>query len=383
MLARKLTTARCTSAPPATVTAAWRAPIASTQVSNLGFQIASGPSYVARSDWPDNDQQQVALQRMLLPARSLWRVLRGGAAIRTRLQAMLPLQEALARLDDIMTGLWAESTMAARRHLLERWLLFATSNNLPLDSESAVLFILAIPALSMQSQLAYLKALSGMCRHLGLDRSAFTAVSTALRAQGAEMPMSQAYVASKAEVLKLVDMLETNPMMQLAVMLAWKTASRWGEVAQLTKRHFLLINNDEVIVAWKTLPKGRRGNPYTPSMFTVIVGEMTARIAELLRTIIFVETPFCPKTTQQLDLWLKSLPPPLCRITGHTFKKSAATHVVRQVTERGLPLDPRRLSLLLKHTLTADLISSSTLRYPMMDVALARWLGTAAVTAIL
>ncbi|MEK7415382.1 MAG: hypothetical protein AAB263_18905, partial [Planctomycetota bacterium] len=120
----------------------------------------------------------------------------------------------------------------------------------------------------------------------------------------------------------------------------------------------------------------------TESMYTVIVGDLTERIAALIACTP-AERPFCPIDAQQLDAETRRLPPPLCQITGHSFKKGAATHIVEAVTTAGVQIDPRRLSLLLKHELTADLISNSTLRYPQAGAGLARWLGTAEVTALL
>ena len=280
-----------------------------------------------------------------------------------------------------MASLWADSTMYTRRQLVERWLRYATLHHLPLDAESAVLFVMA-QQVSIQGQLAYIKALSGTFGRLGLEHQDLINVASALRAQGAEIPQTQAYAMTKREMLMLADACRHDPMLLLAVLLCWKTASRWGEIALLQAAHLTSVSSEEVVIAWGTLPKGRRGDPYTPSMYTVVVGDLTARIAALLARIPR-HAPFCPMSTQQFDAWTRTLPPPLNQVTGHSFKKGAASHIVQMVTEQDLPLDPRRLSLLLKHKLTADLIGASTLRYPQMGVALARWLGTAEVTRLL
>jgi hypothetical protein len=274
--------------------------------------------------------------------------------------------------------------MGQRRQLVERWLHFTTSNGLEMSDESAVLFILAVPELSVQTQLAYAKAMSGTFRHLGWERQELLTLCTALRAHGAEIPARQAYSVPKNEMLQLAAYFrqQRQLMEELTVLIAWKSASRWGEVARLEVRDFLLVTPQEVIIAWGTLPKGRRSNPFKPSMFTVIVGDLTERIASLIGSAPR-EQPFCPIDTQALDAMTRRLPPPLSQITGHSFKKGAATHVVEMVATTGVQMDPRKLSLLLKHELTADLISASTLRYPQAGVGLARWLGTAEVTVLL
>jgi len=117
-------------------------------------------------------------------------------------------------------------------------------------------------------------------------------------------------------------------------------------------------------------------------MYTVIRGDMTAEIARALQKLR-PENLLCEWDTQRFDQEMKRLRPPLNAITGHSFKKGAASHIVNRVTNEGVPLDPRHLSLLLKHKLTADLIANSTLRYPALGPNLARWLGTGTVTEIL
>ncbi len=264
-----------------------------------------------------------------------------------------------ARLDTLMANLWAGSTMYQRRQLVERWLLYAQQHQLPWDAESAVLFVMA-QNITIQGQLAYIKALSGTFGRLGLDKQDLLNVAAALRAQGAEIPLQQAYVMTKRELLELLELCRLDPMLQLTMLIAWKSASRWGEVAQLERGNLISVNSDECVIAWGTLPKGRRGNPFNPSMYSVIEGDLTDWISELAARIP-ARGPFCPLSTQAFDTWTRTLPAPLNNVTGHSFKKGAASHIVQTVTELNLQLDPRKLSVLLKHKLTADLIGASTL----------------------
>jgi integrase len=235
----------------------------------------------------------------------------------------------------------------------------------------------------MQSQLQYARALSGTFKFLGWDRQDLLTLCAALRSQGAEVPLHQAHPITKEELLQLLRRAK-NPWLYLALLIAWKSASRWGEVSLLTRRHLIKISPEEVVIGWGTLPKGKRGQPFYPSMFTVIVGDLTREIARLATLLPpSSESPFCPLGTLELDNWTRKLPPPLNKITGHSFKHGAATHVVNRVVNEKLNLDPRDLSLLLKHKLAADLISTSTLRYPSLGVSLAKWLGTQRVTNLL
>jgi integrase len=305
-----------------------------------------------------------------------------SGTIRTRSQGTLSLEMAKQRLESIIQEYWADSTLQQRRHLVERWLQFCRQHGIKATAESVVLWILAIPEISMQSQLQYSKAMAGTFKALGWDRQDITTLCAALRAQGAEVPLHQAYPISKLEVAQLLRLVK-EPFLYLAIMIAWKSASRWGEVSLLTARHFLKISPTEVVIGWGTLPKGKRGQPFYPSMFTVIVGDWTPEIARLAKLLPKNELPFCPLETLQFDAWTRKLAPPLDKVTGHSFKHGAATHVIDTVVREKLSLDPRDLSLLLKHKLAADLISTSTLRYPALGVNLAKWLGTQRVTNLL
>ncbi|MDO9353281.1 MAG: hypothetical protein Q7T55_06280 [Solirubrobacteraceae bacterium] len=178
--------------------------------------------------------------------------------------------------------------------------------------------------------------------------------------------------------LRLID----NPLLRLTAMLCWKTASRWGDVVNLTVSHFPVIEDNEVIVAWSTLPKGRKANPYTPSMYTVIQGSWTSEIAATLRLITDPNLPFCPWTTDKLDAELKKVNL-MARYTAHSFKRGAATHLVKEAERLGIELSATDFSVLLKHKTTYDLLSSQDLRYTEAGPCLARLLGTQRVTRLL
>lgn len=322
-----------------------------------------------------------SLEVPLLTGRALWSAIRSGT-IRTRNQDLLSLTAARERVATLMSNLWADSTMKQRRQLVERWVKFCEANHLPLTDETALLFILSIPDLAPQGQIAYAKALSGTFRHLGWQRQELLTAITALRAQGAEIPIEQATPITKEHVMQLLQVFKDLPLLQLSMVVAWKTASRWGEVALLTRRHFLVVDRKEVIIGWGTLPKGWRSQPFHPSMYTVIVGSGTIDIFNILTNHVKDDEPFCPWDTSTLDSKLSRLEPPLNQYSGHSFKKGAASQVVAAAAG-GAQIEPHHLSLLLKHKLTMDLLSASDLRYPKMGPDLARWLGTQKVTKLL
>lgn len=318
-----------------------------------------------------------------LTGQAIWDALRTGSeTIRTRTMAMFTPAQAWARLGATMSNMWAETTLQDRRSLVNRWIRWCTKHNLQQCGASATLFIASNPNLRPQGQLAYAKALSGVFRQLSWDRTDLLALASALRAQGAEIPEKQAEPLKKEHLEQWLATL-ADPLLKLAAMVCWKTASRWGETALLTRENFISVEPEEIIVAWGTLPKGRRADPYTPSMYTVIVGQWTGEIARLLQLVPTQDQPFCPWPTERLDAELKNVPC-MAAYTGHSFKKGAATHVIRAAARNpNLGIKPQEISVLLKHKLTYDLLSSSDLRYPEAGPHLARFLGTQRATLLL
>ena len=149
-----------------------------------------------------------------------------------------------------------------------------------------------------------------------------------------------------------------SPRLRLAAMLAWKTASRWAEVAALTRGNVMSRSPEEVIIDWSCLPKGRRADPYKPSKFTVIEGEWTSDI-NLLLPMLNDEQPLSEMSTTDLQRQWRSNPM-MRRYSGHSFKRGAFRHLINRIVRDSLPIQPHELSVLLKHQLTYDLLSGRT-----------------------
>jgi hypothetical protein len=316
-----------------------------------------------------------AVPQSSITAQALLKVISGG--IRIRSQPAYSPQVAMARVQSAFHFLWADTTVSRRHHLVHRWVAYCHQHQLPLDDASVVLFVMAQPALSPGSQFQYLKDLSGTFKRLQLPRLEIQAMQNCLAADGAAMPEDQAKPMQLDDLERWLPVLE--PMVRLAAMLAWKTASRWGEVAKLAKVNFIVSTEQEVIIDWADLPKGCRRDKYKPSMYTVICGRWTREIHHLLRLAPMGDEPFCPWQTADLDREIKKWPW-MEEYSGHSFKKGAATFLVEAMVQRQLPIQPHELSVLLKHKLVFDLLSSSDLRYPSMGPNLARLLGTQKVT---
>ena len=79
------------------------------------------------------------------------------------------LDEALERLGGVVAQMWAAETSQKRRNLWGRLQGWAAAQHIPVTAEAAALFVLAT-SVTPQGQLNYAKALSGVFRHLGLER---------------------------------------------------------------------------------------------------------------------------------------------------------------------------------------------------------------------
>lgn len=311
----------------------------------------------------------------------LWTSLREGSqTIRTRAVVGFTPEQSLLRLQEAIQNMWASSTFQDRKCLIERWLRWCKRYNQEPNTASASLFLMAIPRITPQTQLAYAKAMSGTFRFLGWERQDLLTLASALRAQGAALPIDQAKPMRKVDLEQWIQTL-SHPWLRLTAMVCWKTASRWGDVVNLEKAHYIQAQDDEVIVSWSTLPKGRRADPYTPSMYTVIHGHWTTEIAQLIRASP-ENIPLCPWTTDKLDSEFKK-----CELmkeyTAHSFKRGAASHVIQELQRLSIEMRPAEFSVLLKHKLTYDLLASSDLRYPEAGPGLARMLGTQNLTKLL
>jgi hypothetical protein len=320
------------------------------------------------------------LQKFSQSGQALWDQLRSGT-IHTRPAVALSKDQALNRLQALMSGLWAATTLQGRRQLIERCYQWCKVWKLPVTDDSAVLWVLSIPNLEPQGALQYIKDLSGTFKALGWPRQELLSTAAALRAQGAALPIQQALPIPRDTYVFWVESLPPG-LLQLSAMIAWKTASRWGDVVTLTKDSFILLTVDEVIVKWGDCIKGRKENPYRTSMFTVIKGRWTQQIADLAQALPNSDVPFCPWTTDVLDRKWKEVPA-LHAYTAHSIKRGAATFLVDEIASKGLVIEPQMISVLLKHELSYELLATTTLRYTSNAVSVARLLKTGDLTVLL
>ncbi|KAJ9440335.1 hypothetical protein DIPPA_05758 [Diplonema papillatum] len=249
-------------------------------------------------------------------------------------------------LQVLVSRMWASSTSQQRQLLWARLARWAHNNCLPINPDTACLFVLAT-GVSPQAQLAYTKALSGAFRHIGITNVPLLSLASALRATGAAIPVNQAPPVPKECLIRWALTQRTD--IRLAVIVAWKTASRWAEVADLSSDQFILVTSTEVIIDWQ--------------------------IASIFRVLAPFE--LTTTTTSRLSHMWDSVPS-MARFSGHSIKRGAVTHLFSRVAQ-GVPIDVMLICRLAKHS-TKQGVPDMTVRYGGDGIPMARALQTGLVT---
>lgn len=233
---------------------------------------------------------------------------------------------AYTRLVQVMSNAWAPTTMGQRRSLMVRFQAWCLREKQDAESaDSAVLFIMALEV-EVQSHYAYALQLSGTFKKLGRPNSALLNLSSSLRQAGAHLPKKQAAPMTRSVVERWI--LPQSPSIRLTMMLAWKTASRFTETASLTRENFIHLAHDEVIIDWKTIPKGFRSNPDKPSRFAVITGTWTREIYDLVK-YLRPGHKVCPlNRTQMVNFWRTDKS--MRQFTAHSIKRGAIQHLFQR-----------------------------------------------------
>jgi hypothetical protein len=294
-------------------------------------------------------------------------------------EATLSMPQAMELLVASMQDTWAEGTIYNRQHIWHRFRMWCERESQePSSDEAAVLFIVATMT-TPQAMLSYCKIMSALFGRFGWPRQDLTNLAASLRLQGAEIPIHQAEPISRDTLLRWAG--RQADAIKVCVMIAWKTASRWDECFNLTRKHFISLSPSEVIIDWDSLPKGRRRNPYKPSKYTVITGLLAVEIFKYVSAMPSSSTEIlCTMNTQALDrAWSKD--PVMKKYSAHSIKRGALSFLI-SLAEKDRTIDPTRISLLAKHEHVYDL-ASATIRYSANGPATARVLRTQDVTQLL
>lgn len=295
--------------------------------------------------------------------------------------AAIPLPLLEAQLETTIAAIWSRSTWNQFRSLWQRFHLFAT---LTLGEEdvspdhAAALFVVSMNV-SVQTKHTYIRNFITIFRKLEWTHQELTLLDTALRTQGCLVPMTQAKPMTQADAQKLFRSLPTPH--NYLVMLAWKTASRWDEIARLTPHSFLQSDNPmEIIIYFGSETKASRTRPFRPDLFAVIRGAYTKELQAFLYPRIRTTSPHQPlfpiptaTIREMLDPWGYS---------AHSMKRGAILHLLHVLPEGSPHLS--LLPLLGKHAPHYHVLNDMEIRYGAEhQIGAARHLGTGILTCLL
>ena len=255
--------------------------------------------------------------------------------------------------------------------LMARFDKWATAQRVDQWSEEVYgRWLLSLPGLRPSTRRTYLKGYQ-LVRRWALA-SAAKKLDALFSAQGANVPTRQA----PPMHWSLLDhpKLTSTRHVRMQIWLAWKTASRWADLTQLTADDFTIPNEHTLIVDWGTKTKASRRRPFRASKYTVIQGSRTPELIAWVRSqrgrIAWLETSQVTRILNQRDPSL----------SAHSIKAGATVHLERAVAAGKLSLKLKQR--LPKHEVR-DVAFETSLTYGRDKIAQALSLRTYLATRLL
>jgi hypothetical protein len=283
--------------------------------------------------------------------------------------------------------IWATSTWKQRAQLWRRLDEFSNRHNiqhLPLGMRATAM-ISSLNNISQSSKLTYAKSFRGIAHQLSMQTPLLSLYVSSLNADGAGIPTHQALPASQLQVRTLIRWCITelnSPRLATAIYIMFKTASRWDDVANLQKRSLIHSEQNQLIIEWGKTKTNRRMQ-YLVFGWTIIeelnYPEMIQIALETFANLKDDEF-LCQLETDRFVRIIQRHP--LCKeLTAHSFKRGAAD-VLWQAAANNI-IDPRRITMLLKHKDQQHDFPSTTLTYAPNKVNLAKAFKTNELTRLL
>ena len=296
----------------------------------------------------------------------------------------------LARAHQQVSSIWAESTWATRAALWSRLQQFSAENNItawPLGVR-AVAFISNQTQLNPTTAYNYSRTIAALAHCFGKPVPLLELYSSAVRAAGAGTPIKQAVPLTRPLVRTLIlRALESNDhRLATAMYLAWKTASRWNDVLNLTKEsliHFERSATESTVVIEWGPTKANRQRQFRVDGWTVVVELMNHEAIDMTRRVFDSLQPgerLTTVSTENLRNYMKRFQD-TAQFTAHSFKRGAIDVLVT-CASMGL-LDVRLIPIMAKHKDDLHSFPATTLRYAPNKVHLAKMLGTQSATRLL
>eukprot|EP00759_Apiculatamorpha_spiralis_P019856 PhF_6_TR25532/c4_g1_i2/m.35757 len=192
---------------------------------------------------------------------------------------------------------------------------------------------------------------------------------------GALRPKTQAIPLCLHEMYRILS--EMPIRLRIPTFLAWKTASRWSDVARLRKENITWLSEEEAIIHFVET-KGAAFRPFRQDHIIHLIH------AEPMNEVQRALEPLSPQslitlvTSSEVNRYFRSMGLPY---TTHSVKRGAMTVLMAAVRDDLLPLDliPR----MGKHLTKNPSLPDTTVRYLGDKVDLAVSLGTGLATCLL
>jgi hypothetical protein len=209
---------------------------------------------------------------------------------------------------------------------------------------------------------------------------------SSLSASGALIPQRQATPATRAQIVQMIEraQAEGRPHLAAAIYIAFKSASRVGDVfSVLKRRHFIHVTDTSIIIEWPSTKTTRR-DPFRVSGWVVIVENtqpsLLRQVARTLQAMTDPDELLLNMSTTTFTMWMNSSTTTR-DLTAHSIKRGAIGILINAAALG--QLEPRLIALLAKHKDALHDFPATTLRYAPDKVQLARMLGSQKATLLL
>jgi hypothetical protein len=183
------------------------------------------------------------------------------------------------------------------------------------------------------------------------------------------IPTKQAIPMSKQHAYTILDHLPIATMWPH--WLAWKTASRWDDVRNLTAKSFRQTGPTEMLVSFVDDTKASRMDPFREDMYVLVHDH---RVPAFLRYVNSLpqNSPLTTLTTQAYLKRIRLLTDQ--KYSAHSIKRGAVQFLAVQAAAGRLP--PQVVATMAKHKRAVPTFPSTTFRYMTDKAPAARVLGT-------
>jgi hypothetical protein len=237
------------------------------------------------------------------------------------------------------------------------------------DEETAILYaqdsIRSRRVEGFGGTLTLVSRLQSLRKKLELPSKELAEYRSGLTAMNNGIPVKQAVPATDSHMVALLDNLPVEQ--ALIVWMAFKTASRMGEVLKLntSQIHFRHRDPTRFAIAWGITTKSGRKSPFDFRNFTMV----EVRSDELRWSIHLMNmpensplTPFPESLAgSQRDKLVRRIRKVCPQLSAHSFKRGAMTKLLPLMKKNGVL--PALLPRLLKHKGEAEPVPATTIRY--------------------